>query len=337
MTDLPQLFAAYLPPDSAPATGLPSQLLTRAQELGMTVSQGKVKDGVNHAGELWLYHSDRLSAYDAPVGLSPGRGQIICELSSWWFKALTQAHPHLSHHFIHQPAPRVMILKHLKPILVEVIVRRSYCGSMVGDVQRAHFSPYEHQFRPHQLNQLELYDTLPSPCVHLTTKANLGKHDITQSVDACIDSNLITARQWEQITATALSIFNWAAAIYAQHHWWLADTKFEFGIHPQDPERIMLIDEILTPDTSRIWSLNSSDYDAATMQPPLKLHNHQPVSWDKDILRRYLKSRSSPLQANHQELNQIITVLVQKYAKVLATLAPTLSSYHSPHQPEDGS
>lgn len=324
MTDLPRLFDVYLP--KTHPTGLPSQMLAKAQDLGMTVSQGKVKDGVNCAGELWLFHSDRLSAYDTPVGLSPGRGQIICELSSLWFKALTQAYPHMAHHFIHQPSPRVMILKHLQPILVEVIVRRSYCGSMVGDVQRAHLSPYEHQFQPHQLNQLELYDTLPSPCVHLTTKANVGNHDMTRSVQSCITSNLLTAGQWEQIAATALTIFHWAAGIYAQHNWWLADTKFEFGIHPQDPERIMLIDEILTPDTSRLWHLNSSNHNDTDVQPQLAFHDHHPVSWDKDILRRYLKTLSSPPHPTDHKLNQVITVLVQKYAEVLTTIAPTLLS-----------
>ena len=323
MISLPQLFARHLKAPLTYPAGLPQELLDQAQTLGMTVHQGKVKDGISCDGELWLYHSDRLSAYDTPIGLSPERGEIICELSSQWFHALTHAFPHIPHHFIHQPSPRIMVLKQIKPIRVEVIVRGAFCGSMAKDVSQGKLSPYKHHYTHHQLSQFNLYDQLPSPCVHLTTKAQLGDHDISGSVQSFIHQKLLTSAQWHLIEQTALAIFNWAAKIYQRHHWLLADTKFEFGIHPQDPQRIMLIDEILTPDTSRLWSLDDHPHSSG---PKLKFHNHHPISWDKDILRNYLKSLSSMDAMTPEQLAQITTQLIHSYKQVATTLAEWFSS-----------
>lgn len=284
------------------------QMRIAAHEAGLTVIQGKVKDALHGDGKLCILYTDRLSAFDTPIGISEGRGQLLCELSCHWFRALTKECPHIPHHFINNPYPRVMTVYYTKPIRVEVIVRAAACGSMIRDIESNQLAPYTHDSDPDALKKLSLYDPLPHPIVHLTTKAAVGDHDQSGSVRSFIDQNILTHSQWQQMKSIALEVFHWGAKAYAKKGFTLADTKFEFGIHPQDPSKVMLIDEILTPDSSRIWTFN----------PPIP-----PLSWDKDALRNFLVSRDKA-HLTAEDLKHITSVLVQLYIHVTKTMTNTL-------------
>ena len=287
----------------------------------ITLSHGKVKDGLGSMSELLLYHSDRLSAYDQPVANSPYRGEMLCRLASFWFERLHE----VPHHYIDQPSHRVMVVKKMRPIAVEVIVRGAFCGSMVQDVQRGHRAPYLHYAHSDALSELKPFDFLPEPCVHLTTKAAGNHRDTAHSIDAFLQKNLISKTQWQHIQKVSMAIFNWGQELFAAKGWILADTKFEFGTDPTSGTPI-LMDEILTPDTSRIWK-----QDPLTQKP--MMDGETPKSWDKDILRRYLKKAK---KSSEKDLDSTLNQLTSHYLEFYESITET-SLMVSPAKPHDPS
>ena len=274
----------------------------------ITLSHGKVKDVLGSASELLLYHSDRLSAYDQPVASSPYRGELLCRLASFWFERLHE----VPHHYIDQPAPRVMVVKKMRPIAAEVIVRGAFCGSMVQDIQRNYRDPYHHYPHSDVLGELRPFDFLPEPCVHLTTKAAHNHRDTAYSIDTFLKKKLISKDQWQQIQITSLAMFKWGHDIFASKGWILADTKFEFGVDPISGE-LVLMDEIFTPDTSRIWQR-----DPLTQKPIFD--GETPKSWDKDILRRYLKKAQT---SSKEDLDYTLRQLISHYLDLYESITET--------------
>ena len=244
--------------------------------------RGKVRD-LYAVGEdkLLVIQTDRLSAFDVilPTPI-PGKGRVLTELSLFWFRKLAHVVPN---HLTGTPpesvvaeaeraqvAGRAMVVRKLKPLLVEAVVRGYIIGSGWKDYQ-ATGSVCGIRL-PAGLKQAQ---KLPQPVFTPATKAPQGQHDENipfSEVEKTIGKELAA-----QVRDTAIRLYTEAADYAATHGIIIADTKFEFGTDASG--KLVLIDEILTPDSSRFWP--ASEYRVG-ISPP---------SFDKQFVRDWLETQ----------------------------------------------
>jgi len=241
------------------------------------VYRGKVREMIELPGangrhvRLFMAHTDRLSAFDRYIGLVPGKGMMLAALSEWW---LRQANSVVETHLVAKPDPRVIEVKPTTPIKVEVVVR----GAMAGSMMRAAASGETHWCGEKIPVGVKAWELLPEPMITPTTKAAAFEHDENASAGELIARGICSAGDWEQIRSMALGIFAMGQRLLKSAGWILADTKYEFG--RTSDGRIILIDEIHTPDSSRFWI-------AETYEARLK-SGATPDMLDKETIRRWL-------------------------------------------------
>lgn len=245
------------------------------------LNRGKVRD-IYQAGDdhLIIVTSDRLSAFDVilpdPI---PGKGAVLTSLSLFWFERFKDLVPNqltdrkleefLTADEIAQVQGRALLVKKLKPLPIEVIVRGYLIGSGWGDYKRTgKVCGIE---LPAGLQQAQ---QLPEPIFTPSTKAEIGEHDENISFEqavALVGEDIAT-----QVRDIAVRIYKEAAAFALEKGIIIADTKMEFGTDADG--KLVLIDEVLTPDSSRFWPLDS--YQVGT----------SPASFDKQYVRDYLET-----------------------------------------------
>ena len=245
------------------------------------IGSGKVRELFDLGGELLMVASDRLSAFDVvlPDGI-PGKGAILTQLSRFWFERTTDIVPNhlVANHDVRlaevlhgQPAlaARSMLVRKLKPLPIEAVVRGYLAGSGWKDYQATG------QLVGHALPAgLRESEKLPKPLFTPSTKAAQGDHDepITEAQAA-----VLLGGRFEEVRATAIALYNRGSELAAKAGIILADTKFEFGT--DEAGKLYLIDEALTPDSSRYWPLDG--YAPGRSQP----------SFDKQFTRDWLESQ----------------------------------------------
>jgi len=245
------------------------------------LSRGKVRDlyaiGDDH---LLVVASDRLSAFDVVLPQPiPGKGEVLTRLSRFWFARTQGLIPnHLSEVPVEaivtdpdelaQLGERAMVVRRLRPLPVEAIVRGYLIGSGWKDYQR------EGAVCGIRLPEgLRLADRLPEPLFTPSTKAEIGDHD--ENIDFARMVSALGQELAEQVRDASLAIYRECAAHALERGIIIADTKFEFGLDAEG--RLHLIDEVLTPDSSRFWP-------ADQYQPGVS-----PPSFDKQYVRDYLE------------------------------------------------
>lgn len=259
-------------------------------ELGHKEDQTKVRDIwiVEKDGELFrvMATTDRTSAYDKLICTVPGKGQVLNLLSAFWFKETRNIVPN---HMIAIPHPNVLIATQAEPFPVEVVLRRHMARSSTptsvytnyfGDESRgikARRQIYGIDFPDGlQPNQEFPMGTISTP----TTKAPSGEHDLEltdEQAEQLVD-NQFGRGIWRQAKEAGLALFKYALDYHKQRGFILADTKLEFGVDKNG--RLILIDELLTPDSSRFWKAET--YGQRFQE------GKNPESFDKEILRRWL-------------------------------------------------
>lgn len=256
-------------------TGLSEEEKSHYTKLGRKVYAGKVRELVGKNDELLIFHSDRLSAFDRFVGMVPYKGVILADLSEFWLKAAKKVVPT---HFIDRPHERVLRCKACEPFKVEVIVR----GYMAGSMARA-YAKGVREFCGAKLGEgLQEFRPLPSAIITPTTKAAAYEHDEDVSPDELVARGTVTAAEWQEISDMALRLFAFGQEVYAEKGWILVDTKYEFGRDPTG--QVCVIDEIHTPDSSRLWVRETYAARLAAGEAPEML--------DKETVRRYLLSQN---------------------------------------------
>jgi len=250
---------------------------------GLTpLHRGKVRDLYLIDDEHMLFvTTDRFSAFDVvlpdPI---PGRARVLQAISLFWFERMASLVPnHLTHRplesVIHDPRERArlegraLIVRRLKPLPVEAVVRGYLAGSGWRDYQRT--GSVCGIALPAGLQQAQ---ALPEPLFTPATKAALGSHD--ENISFAAVSDLIGATLAEQVRDTALAIYRRACAYARERGIMIADTKFEFGLDRQG--RLVLMDEVLTPDSSRFWPAETWRIGSS------------PPSFDKQYVRDYLET-----------------------------------------------
>jgi phosphoribosylaminoimidazole-succinocarboxamide synthase len=238
---------------------------------GYDVYQGKIRTVLSRDGRVQMIHSDRLTAFDRLIDNVPLKGVILSAISKFW---LEQASNVVPTHFIDANGPRTLLTECLQPIKAEVVVR----GYLAGSIQRAYASG-ERLFCGVRLpDGLVPFGRLPEPIITPTTKAAAFEHDENTTADELIRRGVCTQREWDTLSSMAFKVFDLGTRIYGEKGWLLVDTKYEFG-RTQDGT-IKLIDEVHTPDSSRLWKMLT--YESRLRQ------NMAPEMLDKENVRRWL-------------------------------------------------
>ncbi|WP_446040222.1 phosphoribosylaminoimidazolesuccinocarboxamide synthase [Streptomyces sp. SID1121] len=240
---------------------------------------GKVRDLYrNEAGDLVMVAGDRISAYDwvLPTEI-PDKGRVLTQLSLWWFDKLADLVPN---HVISTDLPpgapgdwagRTLVCKALDMVPVEAVARGYLTGSGLAEYQESR-----------TVCGLALPEglvdgsELPAPIFTPATKAAVGEHDENVSYEEV--ARQVGAETAALLRRTTLDVYGRARDIARERGIVLADTKFEFGY---DGDRLILADEVLTPDSSRFWP-------AETWEP-----GHAQPSYDKQFVRDWLTSPAS--------------------------------------------
>lgn len=233
--------------------------------------KGKVREVLRRGSELFIVHTDRLTAFDRMIAMIPYKGLMLAEISEFWLKEAGKLVPT---HFIDRPDPRVIRGKRTTPYKIEVVVR----GYLAGSMMRA-YEAGEREFCGELLAEgINSYGKLPENIITPTTKAAAFEHDENASSESLIASGVVTADEWAEIVKLAQTLFKHGQEVFARYGWILVDTKYEFG--KTDQGDIILIDEIHTPDSSRLWDMSSYEVRMQEGRAPMML--------DKENVRRYL-------------------------------------------------
>lgn len=285
------------------------------------LSSGKVRD--NYAvgdNRLLMVTSDRLSAFDVVMAEPiPGKGRVLNALALFWFDRLSDIVPNhltgiapesvVTDDEVEQVRGRSMVVRRLQPILVEAVVRGYLAGSGYKEYQ-AKGSVCGIGLR----GGLRLADKLDQPIFTPAAKAAMGEHDENisfQQMEAVTDVPLAA-----QIREISLALYRRASDYAATRGIIIADTKFEFG--RDEGGKLYLMDEVLTPDSSRFWP--TEGYQAGTSPP----------SYDKQFVRDYLETVSGwdkrvpppPLPAD------VVTATAARYQEALKLLTQSDGSAH---------
>ena len=278
------------------------------------IGQGKVRDiyAVDN-DHLLIVTTDRMSAFDVVLpNPIPGKGEVLTELSEFWFSktaAIVDNHRTDDLNLVDLLdsadqldyfQKRSMIVKRLKPLPIEAVVRGYLIGSGWKDYQATG------AVCGIELQQgLEMASQLPEPIYTPATKAEFGEHDENISYEETI--NLIGEELASKVRDTAIEIYNFGVNHAKERGIIIADTKFEFGL--DNDGNLFLIDEVLTPDSSRFWSIE--EYKVG-ISPP---------SFDKQYLRDYLETLDWDKTAPGPELPEdVIANTTEKYRSAYRTI-----------------
>jgi phosphoribosylaminoimidazole-succinocarboxamide synthase len=272
------------------------------------IHQGKVRDIYSlDEDHLLMITSDRISAFDV-VFDDPiiDKGKVLTEVSNFWFeKTQSIVANHLSDLSLENYLPndqinaisgRYVIAKKLKPIAIEAIVRGYLIGSGWKDYQE------DSSVCGIRLPEnLQLAQKLPKPIFTPSTKAAVGDHDVNVSLKEA--EEIVGKDLANQVADISLQIYKYAAEYALERGIIIADTKFEFGL--DENNNVVLMDEVLTPDSSRFWSLK--DYQVGT----------SPTSFDKQIIRDYLETLDWNKQSPGPKLpEEIVQKTANKYKEI---------------------
>ena len=210
---------------------------------------GKVRDWYDLSDETRLIiTTDRLSAFDRVLARVPYKGQVLNQLSAWWF---AQTEDIISNHILSIPDPNASIVKRVTPMAVEVIVR-GYITGVTSTALWHRYSLGEREIYGYTFREgLRKNEQLLEPIITPTTKGGPTGHDERLTCAEVVEKGLLNAKTWEQVQSAALAIFKRGQEVAHKAGLILVDTKYEFGL--TDDDSVILIDEVHTPDSSRFW------------------------------------------------------------------------------------
>jgi phosphoribosylaminoimidazole-succinocarboxamide synthase len=239
--------------------------------------EGKVRDNYStRDGRRIIVVTDRISAFDRVLGTLPFKGQVLNGVAAWWFEQTKDVAPN---HVLEVPDPNVMIGIECRPLEVELIVR-AYLTGVTSTSIWTHYERGERVFCGHRLpDGLTKHQRLPQPILTPSTKAPKGDHDVSASREEILAMGRVTAAEFDEAAGYAMALFARGQELCAKRGLILVDTKYELGKTPDG--KIVVIDEIHTPDSSRFWYAKSYEERFA--------RGEDPESFDKEYVRRWLK------------------------------------------------
>ena len=279
------------------------------------VAKGKVRDiYAVDSDHLLIVTTDRMSAFDVVLpNPIPGKGEVLTQLSEFWFeKTQSIVSNHMTNDLelvdlLDSPdqldyfSKRSMIVKRLNPLPIEAVVRGYLIGSGWKDYQATG------SVCGIELEEgLQMAQKLPEPIYTPATKAEVGEHDENISYEKTVD--LIGEELANRVRQIAIDIYNFGVNHAREKGIIIADTKFEFGLDGDGD--LYLIDEVLTPDSSRFWAIENYELGSS------------PPSFDKQYLRDYLETLDWDKTAPGPELPQeVIDNTASKYKNAFRQIA----------------
>lgn len=240
---------------------------------------GKVRDVYTQDDKVILISTDRYSAFDRNLALIPCKGQVLNQISKFWFE---QTKDIVQNHVLDFPDPNVAVVKKCTVLPVEMIVR----GYITGVTDTALWTIYQkgqRDFGDFTLpDGMKKNQKLDKPVLTPTTK--FEAHDRPLTSKGILEEKMMTPEVWQKVSDMSLQLFARGQEIALKRGLILVDTKYEFGLTPEG--EVLLIDEIHTPDSSRYWQADS--YQARIDQ------GLEPQNFDKEFLRLWFKENSDP-------------------------------------------
>lgn len=275
---------------------------------------GKVRDFYILDGKRVIITTDRLSAFDRVLGCFPFKGQALNQLSQFWFEKTKDI---IQNHMLSVPDPNVMVVKNCYLIPIEMVVRGYITGvtntSIWGSYEVGERVIYGIKFP----NGLKKNQKLPTPVITPTTKAETG-HDERLTEKEILQKKIVTPKLWEQMKKVALGLFEKGTKICSKAGIILVDTKYEFGLLDG---KLILIDEIHTPDSSRFWVKK-------TYQKKFS-KGLEPDNFDKEFLRIWYAKQGYKGDGKPPKLNQeIIAQVSQRYISIYEKITGKKFKYY---------
>ncbi len=236
-------------------------------------ANGKVREWYSlPEGRRLIVTTDRLSAFDRILARVPYKGQVLNQLSAWWFEQMQDIIPN---HLVSIPDPNAAVVTEVEPLLVEVIVR-GYISGVTSTALWYRYSLGEREIYGYQFpDGLRKNQGLPEPIITPTTKGVAGAHDERLTCAEVVSKDILDEKTWEQVQSAALAVFKRGQQVAQQAGLILVDTKYEFGRAPDGS--VLLIDEVHTPDSSRFWKADTYESRFASGQ--------EPENFDKEFVR----------------------------------------------------
>jgi phosphoribosylaminoimidazole-succinocarboxamide synthase len=244
------------------------------------IHSGKVRESFRLAGgRRLIVTTDRISCFDGVLETAiPFKGEVLNGISEYWFSITRDI---IENHFIESAGPRAMIVKEAAPVKVEMVVRGYLAGSMLKGYQKG-----KREFSGIKLpDGMRAHQRFETPLVTPTTKE---VSDRETSGEEIISSGIATESEYEIMKRAALEIFKRGAEILAKKGVILVDSKYEFGILDG---RVILIDEIHTPDSSRFWLAEEYEADPSSVDP-----------LDKEFVRKWLAGQPAGAKKLPEEI-----------------------------------
>jgi len=244
--------------------------------------RGKVRDNYDLPdGRRIIIATDRLSAFDRAIAAIPFKGQVLTQTARFWFEQTADLCPN---HVLDYPDPNVLVATRLDILPVEIVVRDYMAGTTATSIWSMYRQGRREMYGLRFPEELRENEKLPHSVITPTTKARDGEHDEPIAPNEIVGRGLMSAAQWDEVSAAALALLARGREIAARRGLILVDTKYEFGT--DENGRLVLIDEIHTPDSSRYWL--SGSYAERFGK------GEEPQYFDKEFLRLWFKEHCDP-------------------------------------------
>ena len=234
---------------------------------------GKVRDWYDLPdNKRLIVTTDRLSAFDRVLAKVPYKGQVLNQLSTWWFERTKGI---IANHLLSTPDPNASIVTTVQPLPIEVIVR-GYITGVTSTALWYRYSIGERNIYGYDFPEgLKKNQALSKPIITPTTKGGVTGHDERLTCAEVTEKGLLDKDAWDTVQSAALAIFQCGQDVARRAGLILVDTKYEFGLAPDGS--VMLIDEVHTPDSSRYWKADT--YEAQFNA------GEEPENFDKEFIR----------------------------------------------------
>ena len=283
---------------------------------------GKVRENYDlPGGRRLLIATDRLSAFDRMICAVPFKGQVLTQTARHWFAATADICPN---HVLSYPDPNAVLARRLDIMPVEMVVRGYLAGTTGTSVLTMYKNGQREMYGVRLPDGMRDNQRLPAPILTPTSKEFDGGHDAPLTPQDIVASGLLSQARWDEVSALALALFTRGQKMAAKNGLILADTKYEFGVDGDG--KVVLADEIHTPDSSRFWRADTYEARFEAGAPP--------ESFDKDVIRRWISARCDPYKDDLPEIpDELILQTALVYIQAYETI--TGQSFALPAAPGD--
>lgn len=286
--------------------------------------RGKVRDAYDLPdGRTVMITTDRQSAFDQVLAAVPYKGQVLTQTARFWFEATSDICPN---HVLKFPDPNVMLVKRLNMLPVEMVVRDYMTGSTETSIwpmyDKGARTMYGVDFADGLTKNAKLRGTILTP----TTKAAQGEHDAPTTAGEIVATGLLPQAMWDELARLSLALFARGREIAAKNGLILVDTKYEFGT--AENGRVVLADEVHTPDSSRFWLAES--------YPARRAAGQEPESLDKEFLRLWIAERCDPYKDPIPEIpDDVLLEFSGKYVRLYERVTGRTFEYPAADPPPE--